>query len=549
MVARNFITVPGEAFTASGAGAVERTVDDKLRDVVSVLDFIPLGTDTANVDCSSFVNNALTAIGSGSLFFPAGTYKLNITVKNRARIIGAGRNKTTFTANNNTLPIITFADELASQYYFMGGEDFTVDGLNAAQVGIKVGITTYPLAGNGSVTYGSLARVHVKKCLDKNIWLRDTIGFSFTEVYSDDSAGYGLYAGTGEISTVVSFHQCQFRTNNVGVYLDGGAYIDFNGCIIESNAQQGLNINRMSSSGARSITVKNTWFEGNGGGAGALTKGTVLISIIPTSTDLANGIKFDNSNISSPPGIPDVILERGNVVTFDTCQFSEFNSTRLVFTSGAGVAYANLMNCFTLNKRPEPSIYANFPATVISAGKIQGFTYEYWYQGLLYTNKLPTSFYLTCIAGVGDVANVTGNGATYTSEDLDNASSITTQYDYGVNINNSVFTAPERGVYQFSCSWPITNFSAAMNKAEVFFIVNPGGSQVLHTVDHEVFPSNLLSTTDVRTFSGAAQLFLNKADTVVAAIRVSGGAGNTAALSRASAGNFGAYYFTGVKLA
>ena len=39
MVARNFITVPGEQFIAEGTGAVERTVESKLQDLVNVKDF------------------------------------------------------------------------------------------------------------------------------------------------------------------------------------------------------------------------------------------------------------------------------------------------------------------------------------------------------------------------------------------------------------------------------------------------------------------------------------------------------------------------------
>jgi hypothetical protein len=51
------------AFTQSGTGAVQRTVESKLQDVVSVKDFIPAGTDTAATDCSSYIQAAIDAAG------------------------------------------------------------------------------------------------------------------------------------------------------------------------------------------------------------------------------------------------------------------------------------------------------------------------------------------------------------------------------------------------------------------------------------------------------------------------------------------------------
>jgi len=92
MVARNFKAVPGVdsqsdliTFDQAGVGAVERTVQDKLRDIVSVKDFIPAGTDTAATDCSSYIQAAIDAAGvsGGAVYIPSGEYKvlssLNLT--------------------------------------------------------------------------------------------------------------------------------------------------------------------------------------------------------------------------------------------------------------------------------------------------------------------------------------------------------------------------------------------------------------------------------------------------------------------------------------
>lgn len=66
-------------FIQAGAGAVARTVQSKLRDLVNVMDFIPAGTDTATTDCQPFIKAAITEVsarGGGTLYFPAGTYNL-----------------------------------------------------------------------------------------------------------------------------------------------------------------------------------------------------------------------------------------------------------------------------------------------------------------------------------------------------------------------------------------------------------------------------------------------------------------------------------------
>ena len=76
------------AFTQSGTGATARTVDSKLKDVVSVKDFGATGDGTTN-DTAAFVA-ALAA--SDSVFVPIGSYVISSTVTIAARksLIGAG---------------------------------------------------------------------------------------------------------------------------------------------------------------------------------------------------------------------------------------------------------------------------------------------------------------------------------------------------------------------------------------------------------------------------------------------------------------------------
>jgi hypothetical protein len=68
----------GSSWTQTGSGAVTRTVDEKLKDVVSVKDFGAVGDGVANDTAA--ITAAIAA--HGYIFFPAGTYRVlsNLTI-------------------------------------------------------------------------------------------------------------------------------------------------------------------------------------------------------------------------------------------------------------------------------------------------------------------------------------------------------------------------------------------------------------------------------------------------------------------------------------
>jgi hypothetical protein len=63
----------GGGFTQSGTGAIQRTVENKLKDTVSVKDFGAVGDGTT--DDTAAIQVAITAVDSGTVFFPKGNYK------------------------------------------------------------------------------------------------------------------------------------------------------------------------------------------------------------------------------------------------------------------------------------------------------------------------------------------------------------------------------------------------------------------------------------------------------------------------------------------
>ena len=78
-------------YTPGGAGAVETTVQAKLRQIVSVKDFGATGDGTT--DDTAFISAALNS-GATTVYFPSGTYKITAsivcTVSNNLTVIGDG---------------------------------------------------------------------------------------------------------------------------------------------------------------------------------------------------------------------------------------------------------------------------------------------------------------------------------------------------------------------------------------------------------------------------------------------------------------------------
>ena len=70
------------AFLAPGTGAITRTLDSKLGDMVSVKDFGAVGDGTT--DDRAAIQAALNAVsaGGGTLYFPSGTYAMSSNVSN-----------------------------------------------------------------------------------------------------------------------------------------------------------------------------------------------------------------------------------------------------------------------------------------------------------------------------------------------------------------------------------------------------------------------------------------------------------------------------------
>lgn len=95
------------AFLGGLTGAVQRTTQAKLRDVVSVKDFGAVGDGVAD-DTAAF-NAALTA--ASSVYVPSGTYRTTatITLYGSKKLVGAGRTSTAIQCAASGVPVVTLS--------------------------------------------------------------------------------------------------------------------------------------------------------------------------------------------------------------------------------------------------------------------------------------------------------------------------------------------------------------------------------------------------------------------------------------------------------
>lgn len=154
-------------FLQAGSGAVARTAQSKMRDLVSVKDFGAVGDGATND--SSFIQAAIDSVsasGGGNVWFPAGTYKCNVTLKDGVMLVGtmggygylAGSVYQSKLVANSTGVVI---DTPVSQTISCGAFGINIQGLGAgtACVGLRL----------RDVSYGQFKNLNIYNFADQGI--------------------------------------------------------------------------------------------------------------------------------------------------------------------------------------------------------------------------------------------------------------------------------------------------------------------------------------------------------------------------------------------
>jgi hypothetical protein len=306
----NIITLANLDFIQSGAGAVTRTALAKMRETVSVWDFIPVGTNTATADCQPYFQACIDA-GHRSIYIPAGTYRIGstITAPSGTWLQGDGAGVTNLAGNAN-VNVLLFQDAVVNDYTGAGISRIKITGSGAATSLLTVnnvwGFTAQNCWLRGIPTvlrcieiqrYSFECQINSCRITDANescIYINKIgteppngcmiLNCDFSPEDSSSGGGYGVYDEAGNTRIIGNWFEYAYSAgppvgyggtaiystgspqiigNNVsdGYFGDYSIHLDgTNGAIVSSNS---VNINGPDATGIFVDGCQNTIIDGN----------------------------------------------------------------------------------------------------------------------------------------------------------------------------------------------------------------------------------------------------------------------------------------------
>jgi len=243
-------------FIQAGAGAVTRTAQAKMRDVVSVKDFGAVGDGVA--DDTVAIQAALNAaIGVGlTILVPRGTYKITSTlqwpINWPVALVGEGIEAThiNYTGSSDA---IDMADAGVSTKY------------------VKSSIESLRLSGNGTTSNNGVNMRMAYAIAMRNVRVYNfqvgvrveqtwSMILDFVRIDSCSQTGLELHSEANNITA----YCCEFLDNANGIYTAGARAILFSGCTIEANTAYGAYITANSAdSQSENIVFHGCYIEAN----------------------------------------------------------------------------------------------------------------------------------------------------------------------------------------------------------------------------------------------------------------------------------------------
>ncbi len=245
------------SFLQDGTGAsTSVTVQDKLREVVSVLDF---GADnTGATDSRTAVQAAIDAVknaGGGVVFFPEGTYKLDSSLS---------------IAVDWPIELRGVGIEATHLNYTASDDAINMRGTVGNQV-VKCGITNMRISGNGTTSVNGVDLYYGYSFFMHNVRIYNfTVGIRIEQTWKstishctfDSNSGNGVELHTE--ANNINFIGCEFLDNVVGFYAAGARAVNLIGCGIEANTSYGAHITASTGdTQSENIVFQGCYIEGN----------------------------------------------------------------------------------------------------------------------------------------------------------------------------------------------------------------------------------------------------------------------------------------------
>lgn len=300
-------------FIQAGVGAVLRTVQDKLRESVSVVDF---GADpTGATDSTAAFTRAkvyLASLGGGIAVVPPGTYKLtNFDLDYEGILFKGKASGFQYAAVSSGVKLVPGAGAV-----YVARLKGTRSGvvINAAEgsgfMNLQIlepasGVTEYGLFVDSGGTEVDSVQVsgfqYGIACADQlnqnvfnkiNVILNTKVGFAVTEHQGAAYLHPNVTGITSVSNTTFFITNSAIRQNDFGMVLRSCVGANFANTVIESNDQAGIYMYRTDVSSLRELKFDNVWLENNyqaytSGSTSYSITGNNMLKITDSSTYIA----------------------------------------------------------------------------------------------------------------------------------------------------------------------------------------------------------------------------------------------------------------------
>lgn len=350
-------------FINGAAGTVKRSVQDKLKDTVSIKDFGAVGDGVA--DDSTAFNSAvsyLNSLGGGCLYMPRGIYKLsNCQIPySYISIKGCGTNATTILNPSTNTPSIKWGD--GTNQYYGGGISGVRFGSASGVVGVsgqygfvfsKVGqffvedvwCQSFPAALFNGCQFSACSQftvnnLQVQNCLGAGIKFTSSLDCYVTDCRSDGNVGSGWQIDNtqgGYFKSCTGYNNTQnaFKLSSSSPSTAPNYNNFFIGCIGDTSGSYNWNIG----------DSKNSYFIGCWGATQQSTVVNTTASGFFISTQYSQDLFFTGCSAINNNSHGFIVYDPGSSapqnIHFENCQYgSTSNGANGNGKSGAGSGLA-----------------------------------------------------------------------------------------------------------------------------------------------------------------------------------------------------------------